>query len=190
MSDCKDVFQRLDGLERQVRSYEECGKFRCEKEPCSEGEFGPITDDEVLIFLLINPTHFDEKTGTLNPIAFQEVHRRDLSVFRKFYCKEMEIEESIASLIERGMNNVPPKFRQIDQYCQSTCSKVRSLKDESGQKFGVFDTALDEIPSHASIFTRPDIIESKAERAKARRDLHRIFRESIEDISDLTSSAR
>lgn len=182
---CQQCFKTYDGLERQVRVFQDHGGFQCEEHTCSAQSPGPVKDDEHLIFLLINPTHFDVETGVLHPIAFQEVHKRDLSVFRYPKASVPEIENTIAELIARGMKNIPPKIRRVEQCCTVPASLVRALRLSENRAFGVFDTALDDKPAHASVFTRPDIISSRMKRAQARKLLHSVFSPSIQDVSEV-----
>lgn len=183
---CCQTFESADGVDRQRLVCQQHPDWVCENEPCSPHSPGCVGDDESLIFLIINPTHFDEVTGQLSTIAFQEVHNRDLSVLRESKTTSKELRVTVEELIERGMQRVPPQCRTIELFARALASSVREQVDaDHARLFAVYDTALPDKRGHASVFTRKDVIDSKSKRAIARRKLHALFSSDVNQISNL-----
>lgn len=183
---CREYFESYDGLERQYVVAESCANWACENERCSSHSPGPVRDDENVAFLVINPTHYDDHTGTLSPIAFQEVHKRDLSLVRTDIATCAEISATRDELIERAKSRIPPQLRVVEHCCEVGAKRVRDVRDEDDYRmFGIYDTALPDKPSHCSVFTRADILDSKKLRAIARSKLHAVFAPSLRPIGKI-----
>lgn len=181
---CQITFREASGEPLQRLVSERHPNFECELECCSEHSPGPVQDEETILFLLINPTHFDPETGTLLPIAFQEVHNRDLSVLRTSHADREEIRNTIAEIVERGQQAVPPKLRKVEYGAYAKTADIRRDTIEGERCFSVYDTALEAKRSHASIFTTPKVLDSKGLKAMARRRLHAIFSRDLRRIGN------
>lgn len=185
---CREVFASYAGEERQRQVALRCPAWSCEKEQCAEGSPGPVKNEETLIFLVINPTHFDQGTGELAPTAFMEIHKRDLSLIRASYAQEEEICSVRDELLRLGASKVPPQKRQVDFYCKADAYKIRTIVDDEGERFfGVYDTALPERASHCSVFTTPKVLDSKRRKFEARAKLHSVFSPNVAPISEVIS---
>lgn len=187
---CIEVFARegMSGCDLQIAVNNEHPNFECEFCRCSEHSPGPVKDEEEVLFLLINPTHFDESTGTLHPIAFQEVHNRDLSLVRREHAGDTLIDFVRNQIVSRSMQKVPPQYRYVNQGAIAKVEDIRNLRDSTGRLFSVYDTALHDNHAHASVFTRNDILQSKPGKMIARQSLWGIFSKEIVDFELQTSS--
>lgn len=184
MSSCCETFEMrgLSGISLQNFVFYNHGKWDCEKCQCGSNSPGPVEEDEALVFLLINPTHFDKETGELHPIAFQEIHNRDLSVIREKHADQQEIEATRDAVLRNDMLRVPPKLRKIEYVAVASAQDIRKESDDVDRLFAVYDTPIDGRPSHASVFTRPDVLANRGLKMVARNRLHAVFAGDIRPL--------
>lgn len=177
---CAEVFQSgLTGIALQVCVDEKFPRFQCEKCQVSSYSPGPVVDEEKLVFLTIHPIHFDQETGTLSAIAFEQLTRNDLSMLRRNHF-EYDLPTTLAGLQSLGKGD-----RSIDFCCVVRADEIRDRADESGRVLGVYDTALPDKKSHASIFVRKDYLGDKAARQRARLIAHKLFKDRMRRLADL-----
>lgn len=182
---CREAFAREDlpGREYAIHIDKEFPNFECES--CSVSEFSkrPVHDDEELLFLVIHPIHFDVQRGTLVPAAFDQLISRDLSTIRLAMAVPSEIDRLKEGLIARGAKAGGDSARSISKGCVANTARIRSETDEAGvRQLGVYDTAMVDNSSHASVLTRADILQSRPLRMKIRMKIYEIFREKIVEL--------
>jgi hypothetical protein len=182
---CVDLFCRadLEGKVLQIAVDEAFPDFACETESCSPHSPGPVLDDEIVAFLLVNPLHYDKERDVIVPDAFQELTNRDLSVLRAAHSTREEACETRDALVARGGARLAS--RAVDEVCIAETAKLRGTLGGRGRVLGVFDTGLENKPSHASIFTTKEVLSDKRMRKELREHVHRIMtrrRSSFEDF--------
>lgn len=180
---CLKLFEcgQYEGRTLQIEVDNSFPEFVCESETCSSHSPGIVEDDERLAFLLIEPIHFDDQTGQISPDAFQEVTNRDLSLLREKYCTVEMAEETRALL---RIPRKPDQQRYVEKVTITTATLVRQTTIEGKRVICVYDTAIENNPSHASIFTTSEILSSGAGRKKIRRICHALFSNEIEEFAD------
>ncbi|MDB5438477.1 MAG: hypothetical protein JWM33_904 [Caulobacteraceae bacterium] len=187
MRTCADIFSN-DGLDSDaIRSESESlyPGFQCERHLCSPYSPGLVEDDETVVFLLIDPLHFDEERQSVVPGAFQELTTRDLSVIRKKYASAHAANATREELIARGFKNHPEKPRLVDQVCVGSVEEIRAVREGGARLFGVFDTALSEKICHASIFASLSSVSDRKMRKIARQRLYEIMTKRRINFMDL-----
>ena len=149
--------------------------FVCEAGLCSPFSPHRVEDAEDVAFILIDPLHYDEKRQVVVPAAFQELTNRDLSTLRVSHATRSEADATRDELIERGKDRIPPKLRIISEVCIATVAEIRGAVESGSRLMAVYDTALETVPSHASIFTRTDVLGNKRLRMIVRNRIHEIL---------------
>jgi hypothetical protein len=134
-----------------------------------------VYDNEEVAFLLINPLHFDEERKVVVPSAFQELTNRDLSVLRLKYATQQEAIDTKNELVERGAERVPPQMRLVDEVCIGSVAELRAEISQHGRLLGVFDTALENKASHASLFTTEAALQNGRMRKVVRQRVHDVM---------------
>lgn len=148
--------------------------FKCENTRCSSFSPGAVNDEECLAFILIDPHHYDQVRNVVVPDAFQELTKRDLSTLRCAFATKSEADDTKNHLESRGSINFEKK-RAVSEVCIAVANEIREAADPDGRIFAIYDTALEQTPSHASIFTRPDVFKNRQLRKMARQKIHEIF---------------
>ena len=161
--------------------------FSCECEKCSPYSPGPVANDEEIAFLLIDPLHYDSERATVVPAAFQELTNRDLSILRIKSLDEPQLSRTISQLESRGGGDRLAPVRKVEQACIAKVSDLRSSEDDLGRCFGIYDTALDDCASHASIFTRRDVLESRLQRKRMRAMIHQSMTKRVVSVDAILS---
>lgn len=180
---CLELFEcgRYDGRDLQIAVDQEFPEFFCENETCSSNSPGVIVEHEQLAFLLIEPIHFDDETGQISPDAFQEVTRRDLSLLREEHCNP-HIANSTKQVLSTARK--PEQERYIDKVSITTAAKIRQTLLNERRVVGVYDTALEENPSHASVFATAEMLSNTRGRKMIRKICHDIFSQEIQEFSE------
>lgn len=186
MPSCLECFceSGFCGRELQKLIDSEHPHFACESHRCSSFSPGPVDDDEELAFILIDPLHYDSERNLVVPEAFQELTNRDLSTLRTSLASSKEADDTRDELIERGKGRIPPQLRLVNEVCTANVSEIRSSEFSGSRLLAVYDTALERAPSHASIFTRGDVLEDKQLRKRVRNKIYEIFSKSIISYED------
>lgn len=127
----------------------------CEAEKVCHFSPGPVDDDECLTRLIIDPIHVDDRTGDILPLAFQDACTLDLSLFREKYAFDAEIQLAIDEIRHSGKNKTPPKDQVVRTVFQASARSIRELTfdDDNSRMCFIYDTATDQKPAHASVFT-------------------------------------
>lgn len=190
MRNCLECFceSGLDGRELQKLVDGVFPAFACEQERCSQFSPKPVEDGEEIAFILIDPLHYDEARNVIVPEAFRELTTRDLSTLRVSHATSTEAEAVRDQLIRRGADQITPKLRLVNEVCIASVSEVRSELDNGARLLAVYDTALEEIPAHASIFTRHDVLESRKLRKVVRNRIHKIMSKRRTPFADFIAS--
>ncbi|MGN6691721.1 MAG: hypothetical protein ACTHJU_12335 [Sphingopyxis sp.] len=126
------------------------------------------------------------------PDAFQELTKRDLSTLRVSKATKSQADETKEQLIQRGRDKIPPQLRLVDEVCTAEVTKIRAACCDAGERMmAVYDTALEAVPAHASIFTKDDVLQNKKRRKVVRRLVHEAFSKNrvayAEFVSNLPS---
>lgn len=192
MRTCLECFceSGLDGRELQKLVDQIFPSFSCEEERCSQFSPEPVRNDEELAFILINPLHYDDARNVIVPEAFVELTKRDLSTLRLSHATPSEAEAVRDQLIKRGSDQIPPKLRLVNEVCIASVSDIRSELESGTRLLAVYDTAIEEIPAHASIFTSREVLESKKLRKVIRNRIHQIMTKRRMPFADFTASLR
>lgn len=179
MNNCLDLFEGsgLSGAELRERVDGTCPNFMCERELCSSYSPGPVTDEENIAFLLINPLHYDN--GKVVPVAFQELTNRDLSVIRVSHAQPEDIHSTRDKLVQIGLNKIPPKMRAIDEACVASVNEIRSIQADGARIIGVYDTAIPDNNAHASLFACSNFSKEKKNRMALRNKVWSVFSKSV-----------
>lgn len=181
MQRCIECFcdSGITGKELQKLVDDKFPDFVCEKEVCSPFSPGPVMDDETLAFILINPLHYDALRKVVVPEAFQEITNRDLSTLRVKFTTKEHAETTKSELIERGKERTPPQSRLVDEVCTAQVGAVRECIFNTKRLMGVYDTALENVESHASIFTNGEALDDRRTRKVVRQKIHELFRNTV-----------
>ena len=172
-AECRQIFASgLEGVDLQIAIDSKFPNFACEECSISEYSPGTVHADEHIVFLTIHPIHYDEKTGVLLPIAFQQLTKNDLSVLRRHHATIAEFDIVRSQLTYGGSKKVE---RSVEWCCVVQVSTIRAAEDPNGRTLGLYDTALEPLPSHASVFVRKDFLDSAEKRLEARRLALSIF---------------
>ena len=165
----------MEGKDLQKHVDEFHPNFSCEGSVCSVHSPGPVADDETLAFILIHPNHYDPVRDVVTIEAFQELTRRDLSTLRSALATKDEAISTRDDLVARGQQKIPPKERMVNEVCTASVAEIRAQTDGERRLLGVYDTALEKVRSHASIFTRGDVFDYNLLRKKVRNRIHETF---------------
>lgn len=187
MSSCVECFYFSGFSGRTLQTFvdREHPKFSCEAQKCSPHSPGPVGDDEELGFLVIDPTHLDAVRRQITPDAFNELTKRDLSVIRIEKSSREEVDQTRERLIQRGLEKTPAEVRMVDEVCVSTARQIREAIIDAERAFAIYDTALEDKPGHASIFTSEKFLSAgKQLRKRLRAACHDLFRRDIIAYSD------
>lgn len=125
-----------------------------QKQVASEHSPGPVNDSENLIRYWLIPVHFDDKTRTLRPTAFDDMSDKGLSVNRSSYATLRQIAEMANSRVELAKNT--GKSRELVGYSNFSASEARLIvpaepRTSDRPVVGVYDTAKADDPSHADV---------------------------------------
>lgn len=180
---CLELFEcgQYDGRDLQIAVDQKFPKFFCENEICSSNSPGVIEDHEKLAFLLIEPIHFDDITGQISPDAFQEVTKRDLSLLREEHCNA-----DMANSTKEALSTArkPDQERYVEKVSITTAAQIRQTLFNECRVVGVYDTALEENQSHASVFATAQMLSDRPGRKMIRKICHDIFSQEIQEFSD------
>ena len=184
MPGCLELFCEggLSGTSLQIRVDCEFPGFACERECCSPFSPGPVADDEQLAFLLINPTHYDEERRVVVPNAFRELTTRDLSTIRLAHATKEEVVETRGELVERGLAR--SQDRVIEEVCVGRVAELRAPLNQEGRILGVFDTALERKPAHASVFTTAACLKDPHKRKLLRERVHSVMTQRLVPLAE------
>ena len=149
--------------------------FVCENDSCSPYSPGPVDDGETLAFILIHPLHYDDHRDVVMPSAFQELTKRDLSTLRVGIATRDETERIREQLVQRGLEKIPPQMRLVNEICKAKVVEIRSCLDGDRRTMAVYDTSLEKVPSHASVFTRYEFSENRQLRKRIRSQVYEVF---------------
>lgn len=180
--ECLAAFQQYPSKGLQQHVDEHFPGFACEQCKVSDHSPGPVENHEQIVFMTVHPNHYDDQTGVLSPIAFEQLTRNDLSVLRHAHAKSEEY-QSVRSMLKNGGSNATN--RAVDKCCVVPVEEVRGATDVNGRILGVYDTALPDIPSHASLFVRRDYLANSSARLQARYVVLSIFRKHLADIEQV-----
>ena len=130
----------------------------CEQASRVDGGFGPVADDEVLLFIIASPSQVGSRKsgGYDEPKAkiFQRAETCGISTIRQGRATKEEILITARILWENAINQ-QPDTGGIYGLLQFTCSNVRGVSVEAEiRDYCVYDTPVlhEGRPSHSDIF--------------------------------------
>lgn len=156
MTACLELFARsgLSGVALQEAVEERFPAGDCEAVKVSEYSPGPVEDHETLVRLVLHPIHVDERTGVVVSVAFTDVWKSDLSVFRDERASLEEIQFAVEQMKATGLRKTPPRERRVVEVRSARVAAVRydMMPKAKARAFRVYDTGEKEKPHHASVF--------------------------------------
>lgn len=118
---------------------------------------GPVCTQEILARQVVDPTHFDNVTGTIKPTFFDDASSIGASCHRLSHTTPEAIQEITTARVSVANQNPPPSgLRQAIGYASISVEEVRAIQSEIGngqsrRGAGVYDTAKHDDASHADI---------------------------------------
>jgi hypothetical protein len=189
MSTCADCFaSEQAGRDLQILVDTAFPGFSCENCSISPHSPGPVTADEKVVFLLVDPLHYDPVRKVVVPDAFQELTNRDLSTLRQSLTNKIEAHATRDELVARGAERLPPQIRAVEEVCIASVADLREQRHDNNRILGVYDTALKDKPAHASLFTVKEAFTQRALRKVVRERVHRLFTQQVISFPDFVSS--
>ncbi|MBP0018952.1 MAG: hypothetical protein J7647_15565 [Cyanobacteria bacterium SBLK] len=155
----------------------------CNCETVSVSSYSPkiVGDEERLIRQIYSPIHIDEETGTIKPLAFDDVENKGMSVNRQAYCSKEELFEKVQYKL--NLDKQRGKTRTFFGAIFAICSDIRSIKtDDNRRAFCVYDTANQNNVSHADIC---QAIAGRVQRSQIRAQLRQVFSKTPVHLDDL-----
>lgn len=158
-NDCKATFALLDG--DTVKSFERALELdqreplcRCQTYSVSAYSKGPVTDDEVLIRLLVAPQHMHKKGGP-KAGALSEAESHGLSLLRESAASDKDIRDLAESLVSRARERNGASAGLFG-VLRMSCSTIRTFcaPDEEKPCYCVYDTSRQDLTCHAEVFQR------------------------------------
>ena len=142
---CRELEDQHGGGECKCAHYSE--RFpdcMCERKSVSEHSPGIVCNDEVLVRAIFNLNWINRKTERLNDSYFRNDKgaRRGWSVNRTSYI-------DTDKLRDRMMTD--EKYKGYLGFISVECGRVRALTHDDQRLFCIYDTAIQEDPSHADI---------------------------------------
>lgn len=161
MGDCSDFFtaHAADGERcKALQKLDEATVLAWERESASEFSPGPVENNEVLYRQMLNPTHYDSVNNILKATAFSDTSDKGGSVNRaNFQTYEHAVQAAaarVAQINERKADGAKVELWKIIELSSQDIRGIRTLAQPdlpSRQAFAIFDTALEDAPSHADI---------------------------------------
>ncbi|WP_141753188.1 hypothetical protein [Duganella sp. HH101] len=143
---------------KALQKLEEATVIAWERESASVHSPGPVEDPEVLYRQMLNPTHYDATNKILKATAFADTSDKGGSVNR---ANLQSYEEAVQAATVRvaQINERKPGGAKVDlwEIIELRCQDVRDISTlaqpdlPARRAFAVFDTALEDAPSHADI---------------------------------------
>lgn len=115
---------------------------------------GPVSSDESVLRLVINPIHVDPEDGNVKPTLMSDVKDKGGSVQRLTHISREHAISSGQAVVETKNASIPGgSVRSIYGTVKLSVHEIRSLAVATqARAFGVFDTAKEANTSHADIF--------------------------------------
>jgi len=154
---CRQLFEAADKRpDTRVREVDFArAQCACEREVVSAHSPGQVADSEILIRILVAPQHMAK--GKVRPRAssLADAEFRGLSIFREKYTSKVRIRKIAEDLVRRAKVANGEKAG-VFGVLRIECSIVRASKIDLDifRGYCVYDTALNDDPSHAEIFQR------------------------------------
>jgi hypothetical protein len=184
--ECVEAFASgLSGVALQIEVDTRFPQFQCEACSVSSESPGKVEAEENVVFLTIHPIHYDDKTGVLSPIAFEQLTRNDLSLLRRDHATIDQFDHVLNRLLNGGSGKIA---RSINLCCCVSVDYIRAMNDGNGRVFGIYDTAISDLPAHASVFVRRDYLETSSARKEARRLALAVFGPKLMPLAEVMPS--
>lgn len=122
-----------------------------ELEKLSVSRFSPSTvrEDEHVARQVFSPIHVDSETGDIKTAAFTDAFDKGLSVNRISYASKEEIHQLGGDKAQLDRRNRPD--RKYLGFITVNVADIRECLEGGKRIFAIFDTALEEVPSHADL---------------------------------------
>lgn len=177
-----DVFNNPDLSKTKCIHLSDNFETALELERESVSGFSPSTvcENESFARQIFTPIHIDLETGDIKTAAFTDAFDKGLSVNRISYIANEEIHQLGENKAQLDRENRPD--RMYLGFITAKVSELRSCLEGGKRIFAIFDTALEEVPSHADLCVlllganeSSNPLPKKAARKKRRLTLKRIF---------------
>lgn len=122
----------------------------CLKEQAKQSPYSPcpVTDDETIVYVLLDPTQWKDGQLTASAFSKSSLKKGDLSVCRARYSSANEAEQKI----------VMPQLQRHPDWMlvgalHATCRDIRAIQavDPPVRAFCVIDDGLPDYPAHAHL---------------------------------------
>lgn len=151
-----------------------------ERERASEFSPGVVQDGEELCRYWLNPTHYDEATGTLKPTAVGDAEYLGLSTNRLGFTDLDQVRSAAAErAAARNRAHQDEAQRELIGYSRFAARDARDVRTNDGVRvFCIYDTAKREDPSHADVcqVTVKPKQAARSARAQLRNLMNQTFR--------------
>ena len=126
MTPCLDLFSnsKLAGIQLQEAVEANFPNGECEEVSVSKYSPCPVEPSETLVRLAFHPIHVDN--GRITSVAFMDVYRSDLSVFRDERATDTEIALAIEQMLVTGLKKSPPQNRHVAAVMTAGTGTIRS----------------------------------------------------------------
>jgi hypothetical protein len=156
-SQCRDTFKKLPMVSPALRAKhidESRPGCQCESHSVSQFSPGQVLDDELLVRLLVAPSHMDRK-GNPRASALTQAESGGMSMFRDKYASDAIIREKAINLVDKGRLQHGTKAG-IGGVLLLRTEIVRGFvcSRETDRSYCVYDTAARLDESHAEAFQR------------------------------------
>jgi hypothetical protein len=182
---CRSIFESVEAIcpDTRVQSFDELKpNCCCQNHSVSKFSSGAVQNEEVLIRILVAPQH--TRRGKPRASALTDAERRGLSVLRESKATDQEIFAVAEGLVKRARSNNNDKAGVIG-VLRMVCDTVRSCPchQEGKPCYCVYDSALEDTPSHAEAFQRvagvtPEVMD------KRRQDLFGLVKDQFVPVAD------
>ena len=130
----------------------------CEKGSVSQFSSGVVHDDEIMIRLLVSPHHINRKRKVPAAAALSHAEKHGLSIMRLDQATDQNIRNGAERLVRNARNAQTTNPDEIGVFgvLEMKCGIIRQAKADNSDfpAYCVYDTALEENPSHSECFQR------------------------------------
>ena len=151
----------------------------CEFCTLGVGSPGPVSNDELLLRIIISPRDIDLQTGTIFAKPFEKAFGNGVSV-----CRDIAANEHVMALVGEGLTHIGREPPYVLSICRANAGDIRSIGESSANRvFCIYDqtvtradATLPAVPTHAGIFGRHPPPKTP-DRKKIQKDLAGLLRE-------------
>jgi hypothetical protein len=199
MSTCIETFTELAADSQLAKKKSDIISERHPACVCEAGSVQPswspgrVENGEMLLRAIYSPHHIETDTGLLNPMAFDDVVDKGLSVERMSYSSSDAMAAQVKEKL--ALPRAQEKGHKFVGVVALECAVVRDIQDlaNGSRLFAVYDTATSSNAAHADIcqvrqgsktaraLARNRLIESRCNGNRPERDIAAIFTSNVTD---------